>query len=315
MRFSTSACLLLMAACGTSSSDDGPAIKVQSSDVTVMPGEETTKCFYFHTTNTKPIAVNRWVSDMTPGSHHMILFVGGPEHADGLAEDDCSFNFAKGLSQPSWVFASQTAHSEQLLPVDDGAGKPLAQVIQPNSVAAFQMHYLNSTDVPLTAHNDLEAYALPETTEFTQTAPYVTYNFDISIGPGAIGTTATATCPAPSGKFWQMSTHAHKQAVATEVKDGDTMLFQSTDWEHPGRALWDSTPFYTSQSGKISWTCTYNNTGTNKDNTVVQGQSAATNEMCMAVGYYFPATGTQICPANYTNPFTKQHSDCDCYPL
>lgn len=240
----------------------------------------------------------------------MIFYVGGPDHEEGIAEDDCSFNLAKGLNQPSWVFASQTPHSELQLPADDGDGKPLAQVIQPNSMGAFQMHYLNQTDAPVTAHVDLEAYALAESAQYTPTAPYVTYNFDISIAPGQIGAKATATCPAPPGKFWQMSTHAHKQAVLTEVKDGDSPMFESKEWEHPGRALWDTAPFYTSQSGTVSWTCTYNNIGDNKNNTVVQGQSAATNEMCMAVGYYFPATSMQICPANL-----REEGDCACYPL
>ncbi len=315
MRYSASALILFVAACGTDSSDNAPAFKVKSSDVTIMPNEEVTKCFYFRTTNTKPVAINRWVSDMTSGSHHMIFYVGGPEHAEGPAGDDCSFSLEKGLNQPSWVFASQTSHSEQQLPTDDGAGKPLAQVIQPNSLGAFQMHYLNRSDKPLVASVDLEAYALPDATEYTETAPYITYNYDISIPPGAVGTKAEANCPAPAGKFWQMSTHAHKQAVLTEVKDGQTMMFQSNEWEHPGRALWDSSPFYTVESGKVSWTCTYNNNNEldpNSKTTVFQGSSAATNEMCMAVGYSFPAVGPTLCLANFVNPITKKHVDCFC---
>lgn len=310
MRFSTCAWFLLVAACGADSPDNPLAFSVQSADVTVLPNEELTKCFYFHTTNTKPIAVNKWVADMTPGSHHMIFFVGGPEHEEGLSGDDCSFSPDKGANQPSWVFASQSSHSEQLLPDDDGEGKPLAQVIPPNSIGALQMHYFNSGSTPLTAHVNLEAHALSESVKFTPTAPYVTYNFDIKIAPHQIGATATATCDAPAGKFWQMSTHAHKQAVKTAVMDGQSMMFESTDWEHPGVALWDSTPFFTPTSGKISWTCTYNNIGDNADSTVVDGASAATNEMCMAVGYTFPASKLTICAAN--SEFTGGPGTCGC---
>jgi hypothetical protein len=208
---------------------------------------------------------------------------------------------SKGFNQPSWVFASQTPHSELDLPADDGTGKPLAQVIQPNSLGAFQMHYVNRSDKPLFVQVDLEAYALPDGAEYTHTAPYITYHGEISIPPGAVGTKATASCPAPAGKFWQMSTHAHKQAVLTEVKDGDTMMFQSNEWEHPGRALWDSSPFYTVESGKVSWTCTYNNNNLldpNSKTTIEDGSSAATNEMCMAVGYTFPAAGPTLCLAS-----------------
>jgi hypothetical protein len=44
----------------------------------------------------------------------------------------------------------------------------------------------------------------------------------------------------------------------------------------------------------LTWTCTYDNTGSNKGMTVVAGPSALTNEMCMATGYFFPATGPKF---------------------
>jgi hypothetical protein len=63
---------------------DTLAIDVQSTDITLAPGQEVTYCYYFHTSNTSPAVIHKWVSDMTPGSHHLILFIGGPSHADGL---------------------------------------------------------------------------------------------------------------------------------------------------------------------------------------------------------------------------------------
>src|SRR5262245_51011835 len=45
-----------------------------SPDITLAPGEETTKCWYFQTPNTVDLAVKKWESQMTPGSHHMIVF-------------------------------------------------------------------------------------------------------------------------------------------------------------------------------------------------------------------------------------------------
>jgi len=58
--------------------------------------------------------------------------------------------------------------------------------------------------------------------------------------------------------------------------------------------VWDATPFYT-VAGKLTWTCTYDNTGDNAGTTVVQGPSAAHNEMCMATGYVFPSTKATVC--------------------
>lgn len=280
---------------GTGMTGDA-AFTIQSTDVTLTPGQEVTYCYYFHTPNTAPVAINKWVSDMTPGSHHMIFFTGGPAHADGLdMTNNCGLG-ASATNVSQWVFASQTPHSEVDLPSDDGAGKPLAQLIQPNTLGAFQMHYLNTTDNDLTVHVSLSAYKLADSVAYTQTDAYITYNQDITIPPHAMGATASGTCPTPAGaKFWTVSTHAHKQAVDTKIMDSATMIFDSTDWEHPGAKSWDASPFYSFTGNSLSWTCTYDNTGDNAGSTIHAGQSAQTNEMCMATGYYFPSTGPKAC--------------------
>jgi hypothetical protein len=304
--------LLAAAACGkdanqrgrTAAGPDAPsgelAFQVTSSDVMLSPGQEVTYCWYFHTPNTSTALVNKWVSNMLPGSHHLILFLGGAPHADGLdTTNSCGFSGANGTSLPVWEYASQQLQQTEVMPSDDGTGKPVAQPIPANTEAAIQMHYINETDTALTAHVELEAYQLPANTPYTETEAYVTYNQDLSIPPGAVGLTATAKCPVPSGvKFWSMSSHSHKQSVMTQVMDGSSMVFQGTNWSDPGAMLWNA-PFYTF-NGSLSWSCTYNNNApppyepqgpSNANATIEAGPSAATNEMCMAVGYYFPATG------------------------
>ncbi len=103
-------------------------------------------------------------------------------------------------------------------------------------------------------------------------------------------------------QFWMMATHARKQAAKTEVRDGATITFSSDDWEHPGATMWMDAPFYKFSSGKLTYECTYNNVTDNKDITVESGPSADTDEMCMATGYYFPATKPLIC-LNSLGPF------------
>jgi len=275
-----------------------PAFEITNPDIMVSSGQEVTYCYYFHTSNTQTVAINKWVSTMTPGSHHMIMFLnpGGSQPADGSVDQNCGVGGGSGAANvPVWTYATQTPTQEEDLPADDGAGKPLAQNVAPNSAGYFQMHYLNATQAALMVHVDLKAYALPTSTSYTQTAAYVTYNNDISIGPGATGVVATASCPVPSGvKFWTMSTHSHKQSVGTQVMDGSSMIFSATDWEHPGSQNWNAPSFYTFTSPMLTWKCTYDNTGSNAGSTVVAGPSAQTNEMCMATGYYFPATGPKF---------------------
>ncbi|CAN5716123.1 hypothetical protein BH11MYX2_BH11MYX2_26930 [soil metagenome] len=277
-----------------------PALGFQmiSPDVTIQPGPdgEDTYCWYFHTPNTEDVVIKKWSSSMTEGSHHMIVYLTKTdEKTPGTIDNHGCGNFSAG-SLPAWTYAAQSAEYELELPQDDGTGKPLGQLIKAGSSGYIQMHYLNSSDAPVSAHVTLNAEAYPANTAYTNTAPFITYQTDISIAPNAIGTTFTKNAPVGTDKkFWQLSTHAHKQAVDTKVMDGTNMLFDSTDWEHPGVKLWDASPFYSFSSGSMTWSCTYNNTGDNHASTVTQGGSAATDEMCMATAYYFPATSAITC--------------------
>jgi hypothetical protein len=315
-----------LAACGTTTTggDDDPdppgdggviepparGFQVKSKDIVIDPGQEVTYCYYFRTPNTEPMAINKWKSVMTPGSHHMIMFTTGNtdvQPVGTISAQNCGFGGAAS-NRPVWTYAAQTVESEVLLPTDDGEGKPLAQVIQPNTAGFFQMHYLNATDEVLTVHVTLNAEALAEDAAYTSTAAYVTYNAGLSIQPlnggeptAQNGGISAKTCSTPANtKFWMMSTHAHKQAVKTEVRVGmpasTTVAFTSNDWEHPGAETWMQAPFYTfddpSAPNKLTYECTYrNNTG----RTITSGDSAATDEMCMATGYMFPATQPTFC--------------------
>lgn len=279
---------------GGGGSTGAPAFEIHSSNVTLMPGQEVTYCYYFHTSNTQTVAVNKWVSTLAPGSHHMIMYLNpsGSQPADGTIDQTCGgFGGGGAGNIPVWTYATQVENQEEALPADDGSGKPLAQNIAAGSAGYLQMHYLNATQGMLTAHVDLQAFALPAGTAYTETEAYITYNNDIRIPPNATNFVVSASCPTPSGvKFWEMSTHSHKQSVGTTVLDGSRAVFNSSDWQHPGAQRWNAPSFYTFASPMLTWKCTYDNTGSNANNTVVSGGSAQTNEMCMATGFIFPAT-------------------------
>ena len=71
-----------------------------------------------------PFPVNKWISDLTPGSHHMIMFLnpGGSQLADGTIDDNCGIGGGGNLSSiPVWTFATQTPHLEVDLPSDNSA--------------------------------------------------------------------------------------------------------------------------------------------------------------------------------------------------
>jgi hypothetical protein len=275
---------------------DPPArgFQIVSPDIDIAAHQEITYCYYFRTPNTETLAINKWVSKMTPGSHHLIMFTTTTDKMPPGTISTSGCGFGGGTQNvPSWTYSAQTPDATMNLPTDDGAGKPLAVEIPANSAGFVQMHYFNPGDDPIKAHITINAEALPAATAFTKTAAYVTYNNSINIPAGATNDVEMQQCNVPAGaKFWLMSTHAHKQAIKTEVLDGSTMAFMSTNWEHPGAETWMTNPFFEFASGKVTYRCTYNNP-TNR--TITSGDSAATDEMCMASGYYFPATKAMIC--------------------
>jgi hypothetical protein len=279
----------------------GEGFRIVTPEIELQPGEEATYCYYLRTPNDRAMGITRWKSNMTPGSHHLILFLtqNDAQPPGTISTQNCGFGAAGGGTV--WTYAAQTPDAEIGLPPDDGTGSPLAQRVPANSPAFVQMHYLNATDEVLRAHVTIDAFALEEGAPFTQTAAFITYNAQIAIPGMTSGHVESRTCNVPAGaKFWLMSTHAHKQATKTAVKDGSTEVFSSTDWEHPGAATF-MTPqaFYEFSTNRITYECTYSNP-TNR--TIRSGDSAETDEMCMATGYFFPATRPLFCLDN-AGPF------------
>jgi hypothetical protein len=275
--------------------DNAPAFTVHSKEVTIAPGEEVTLCYYFHTPNTANLAVTKWASEMGAGSHHMIVFFGAANQPpDGtLSAEGCGG--PGGGTGPVWVYASQTPTYAMSMPSDDGTGTPLAMVVPANQPAFIQIHYQNPSELPLTSTVKVDAYALPADTAFTPTAAFITYNASIDIPPNAVNDVESRTCMTPAGaKFWFMSTHAHKQAMMMRVKDGANVVFESGDWEHPGQRDF-AAPYMSFASGKLTYECTYTNLGDNATKRIISGPSAATDEMCMSYGYYFPAQRPAFC--------------------
>jgi len=274
---------------------ESAAFTIVTPDVTLQPTSTATACYYFHAQNASALAIKKWTSDMTSGTHHLIVYAGtAGQPADGLSTAACGLG--TGTTFPPWLYASHTAHGELALPADDGTGKPVGMAVAAGQPMFIQIYFVNTTATALAAHVTLSAYAYPASTTYTQTDAFVTYNSMLSIPPGGTNVVASKTCSVPSGgKFWSVSTESHMQSTATDIKDGSLVLFMGTNWENPGAMTWSATPFYTFTSGAMTYGCTYNNTGSNSDSTIRSGSSFQTDEVCMGIGYFFPSTGPKFC--------------------
>jgi hypothetical protein len=282
---------------GQSPAPPGRGFRIASPDVPVYPGDEITFCYYFKTPNTSELAVKRWVSHMTPGSHHLIVFFTPTmqQRPGTMTTRDCGF----GSGGPVWMYAAQAPDAEAVMPLDDGAGKPVAQPVKAGQYGFVQVHFLNHTDSVIQAHVELDAFAHDDGVPFTPAGPFVTYNSKINIPPGTPSAPSTGmvrgTCDFRSMagplKFFAMSTHTHKQGVRAFVTDGGpsgAMVLDNDSWDRPRIQTWNSSPFFAFSTSTLTYQCDYRNPN---NRTIVTGNNADTDELCMVVGYYFPAQG------------------------
>jgi hypothetical protein len=316
MRTSTSWFLVLplLAACGGGGSkgddddddaevdagDDeqpGDAFEIVTKEITIAAGDERTHCYYDTIPVDFALGVKRWTSKMSLGSHHMIVYAlasGG--EPDGTLEEDCNVLGGAGVSGlPAWSYSAQTPEADFVMP--EGVGIKLGA----NQKIVIEMHYLNATTAPLDAHVELTGEYFAEGEEFTPAAAYITYDSTISI-PAGVGQEGTGggSCALPDdAQFFALSTHAHRRAVLTRVTDGEDMVFESDNWDHPGVVQWDTGEFY-AFGGNLDYHCDFVN---DRGQTTTDGPSAETDEMCMAVGYFFPAEKAKFCIDSTVLPF------------
>jgi hypothetical protein len=263
--------------------DPSLGIQIATPTFTLQPGSEQFKCYHTSILSSTETDVHRWVSQMTPGSHHFILYAGGTAPDGQMDNNGC----AGGLSN-QWVYASSVPNNQ--MPMPDGVAMPMA----PNQKINFDMHYINTGSTPLEVHILLNVEKI-QTTNFQRAGALVSFNTSINVPPMG-DQTVSGSCSTPAGaNFFILSTHTHKHATLASIHDGSATgpeLVHTTDWENPDTKVWLQAPFY-NFTGKLYYSCTYHNDTTTA---ITVGTSAIRNEMCMAVTYFFPApNGSQAC--------------------
>ena len=265
----------------------GYQIATPAGGITVQPGQESFLCYYKTLPNTSEFDVGKMQSWMTPGSsHHFIAYnEGNAVQADGTLSA-CSFGGG------TWMYATSLPGEIIELAMPQGVGLPL----QANTQIMLNMHFINTGSTPVTPQVKMNVIAT-QNLQY-RAAAMVSFNATINVPPATAAgpgkQTVYGTCTAAAGsKFFVMTTHTHKHAVESKVNyvsgGQTTNLVDTTDWEHPDVGLWNAPNFLTVKAGdSFTYSCAYQNTGTTP---VTVGETAASNEMCMAIGYYFPAGG------------------------
>jgi hypothetical protein len=282
-----------------------------ASNLIVQPGQEIFLCYSVTLPNTTEADVGGFQSWMSPGSsHHFIVYqLGGTGAFGGTPQPNGTVSTCR-FAGGTWVYATSTPGVVVGMNMPDGVGLPFAAATN----IVLNMHFINPGTTTL--YPKVKLNILLAANVQYKAASMVSFNTRINVPPATAsgpGTqTVSGTCTAPAGsKFFTMSTHTHKHATAAAVNfvsggvsqeivhTGSTQTYPvdqqqgtGTDWEHPGVGLWNGPDYLTVNAGdSFTYSCTYENTASTA---VTVGETAASNEMCMAVGYYFPA-GTARC--------------------
>jgi hypothetical protein len=280
-------------------SPDYNASDPNAKQLVVPAGQEIFLCQYVTIPGNAAIDIGAIRSWMTQGSsHHFILYqLPAATQASGTI-NTCA------TSAGTWVYGTSSPGRIVGMDMPQGVGLPMPAGTQ----VVVNMHFINPGSMPIYPKLKLNLFYAKNV---QYTAGVVTsFNAGINIPPGtasAPGTqTVSGTCTAPVGAhFFQMATHTHKHATVAKIdynSGGQTthLVYTGTtttypadqvpgtgmDYQHPGVAMWNAPNFLTLKSGdSFSYSCSYANTGSTP---VTVGETAASNEMCMMMGYYFP---------------------------
>jgi hypothetical protein len=299
-RIATLALLLFAPACsGSSHSNTGTAVGDAGSPVAtasigpiaVAAGEEKTVCIVKSLDNAEDIVATSFVSDLAPGSHHLIVYR-STATAEQLTPVTCN-PFEGLLSGDVPIVIVTRGHLDYEMP--SGVGIKLAK----GQLIKIEAHYINTTGAPLQGIGSVKVNGTPiaQAGNFQQA--------DVALwGTSSINVPAQASFSTPvyfqkgiaGTKLFALTTHEHHLGTGAQVwesaKAGDVgqQLSNDPDWANPTLVTLPQPIAFDGTNG-LSYQCEWKNT---TDTAVSFGESAL-DEMCFAIFYYYPSHGTDIC--------------------
>jgi hypothetical protein len=262
-------------------------VQIVTKEYDLAPGQEKFTCYHGQIDKQGEIDIKYWESKMAIGSHHFILYQADndSEALGTMDESGCLTNFT------NWIYSSAQPHIDLQIP------EGVAMVLNSQQRINFDMHYINTGDQTLKVQVQLNA--IFATGQFTKAASLISYNTGIRLQPHATGSASGDCTPGSGAKFFYMLTHTHRRGTLATISRvlangqmGETLV-ESTNWDLPQEKKWITDPYMTFLPGeKFHYDCEYMN---DLNQVVTTGPSAATNEMCMAITYYFPASAGGSC--------------------
>ena len=231
----------------------------------------------------KDTAVNRIVSDMTKGSHHLHIY-----------------NLTEGTGRSLEVCTSADFHA-----LIHAAGTPHAETDYPDGMATriigadglrVQLHYINTTSDSIPGGATMKMTPVADISTIKNWVAELYFNrLGLSVIPGMSSVSTNCIVPNYYGPITLIGggTHMHSRGIGeTAMSSTGVQLANVDTWNEPPPIVYNP-PVVLNPGDSITWTCTYNNT---TGMTLTFGESAETNEMCIYLARYYTtnANDTQI---------------------
>ena len=275
---------------------------------TVQPGKENTQCITVNLNNPEGAYVRRIRADLTAGSHHMVVYTSSKTVEDTVPKDCQPFSGILNGEHP--IFIAQQPQAKLEFPTDEN-GTPVGFEIPPHQMVKLEMHYIDTTQFPLSVIGKISFDTVPLSTMVTKSDLAFWGTTNINIPPSSMGDTGVLYQHALAGtKTFALTTHQHHLGTGMLVWYGNSandpnkmLVAEGKNWADPPVELFAKPlDFPTNGNGAsstkgLAFQCKWNNT---TPNTVTFGESF-NDEMCFVWQYYYPSQGFQLCVDGFCN--------------
>jgi len=174
----------------------------------------------------------------------------------------------------------------------------VAHVFQPGEILNLTAHYLNTTTATIDSRIEFRLHLMNPADVKQEAGTFFLMDTQLNI-PANSAVTASRRCPITKdlnlGLLWS---HMHARGYSFQATTDDAAAMQqlgsSVVYDQPGPDGWSEPhlqsypydpPITLHAGSKLTIACTYHNT---TSRSFVFGQSAATGEMCLLHGMYWP---------------------------
>jgi hypothetical protein len=263
----------------------------------IMPGDEYVNCIVVPLDNDEGGFVRRFRADLSPGTHHMIVYKSN-ETTPQPTPTPCQ-SFAGLLEGETPLFIAQQPTAELVFP-SDATGTPVGFQVDPHQMLRLELHYINTTSSPLEVTGKASMDTIPLTTSVVQSSIAFWGTDKILIPPdGSFDTGTLFQIGIPGTKTFALTTHQHHLGTQMRVwyatgptDDQQAPVADSMSWSNPPLVIFDP-PLNFPSSGDMGFA--YDCHWVNPTSSEVTFGEGFNNEMCFLWHYYFPSQGFQLC--------------------